>query len=69
MTWVLVILTVYTTQGAEPHKYTGRVEAAIHSAYATLDDCQSWVEDPAALSGRTDQRVCVPVLPDGAHNA
>ena len=66
MFWALLILTVYSQEGAVPDRIIVRsvAEGSGHY-YASLSECQAWVDlyPPAAVNGRTDQRVCVPVIP------
>jgi hypothetical protein len=64
MKWVLVIVTVYTQTGSAPGLITTRVMAEGSSWHPTLAECQTWVaaSPPAVVTGRTDQRVCVPIL-------
>ena len=65
MRWILIVVTVYS-QSVTSDQLNVQIAAEGAGWYATAADCRAWVDGnpTGVVSGRTDMRVCVPVMPD-----
>jgi hypothetical protein len=52
------------TEGSSPDKIIpGRVSAQELFWFLTYEECQTWINNPKPVPGRTQFRVCIPFIP------